>query len=505
MRGAGAGDLVSAYGRQDAFKHTPDHLLRGARAPDGGSRGRRGLRGRGREGAAVRSPAATTPTSAVAVPRHAARAAKGPPLPSTAPATAPVNGPSFDVKQSGPVRELLELPGHPERQAPPGGQADRRRLAPAHRRRELRGRQDREAGGHGDRRHAAGDRGHAGRRGVSATLRRDPPDAGTPDPRAPGSIAVALPALPALRLLRRQLRAAREGSRYELEARGKHARRGRRTTRRRARSRATSSACAGGMVRLTGWPSTATSTTSRSSRSTRPSRHPAPRPRRSRCSPRPRASARPASASPPPAPRESFGATIAVFLLAVAIVMLAARLVGRARGQDRSAARDGRGGGRHRARPDHPRRARAGRSRPRCSPPTSSSAFGLAANLGLIFYLFLVGLELDPSQLKGRIGQAAAISNTSVALPMMLGLAVALPLYDADRARQEVRGVRALHGRGDVDHRLPGARAHPRRAPHAQAPRGRAHAGVRGHRRRDRVVPDRARHRRGRGRHRAAT
>ena len=55
---------------------------------------------------------------------------------------------------------------------------------------------------------------------------------------------------------------------------------------------------------------------------------------------------------------------------------------------------------------------------------------GVVANLGLIFYMFLVGLEIDPSQLKGRIGQAAAISNTSVALPMMLGIAVALPIYE---------------------------------------------------------------------------
>jgi Kef-type K+ transport system membrane component KefB len=43
--------------------------------------------------------------------------------------------------------------------------------------------------------------------------------------------------------------------------------------------------------------------------------------------------------------------------------------------------------------------------------------------------MFLVGLELDPKQLKGRVSQAAAISNTSVALPMILGIAVALPLY----------------------------------------------------------------------------
>ena len=56
-------------------------------------------------------------------------------------------------------------------------------------------------------------------------------------------------------------------------------------------------------------------------------------------------------------------------------------------------------------------------------------AFGVVANLGLIFYMFLVGLEVDRGQLKGKAAQAAAISNASVAVPMLLGIAVALPLY----------------------------------------------------------------------------
>jgi Kef-type K+ transport system membrane component KefB len=56
-------------------------------------------------------------------------------------------------------------------------------------------------------------------------------------------------------------------------------------------------------------------------------------------------------------------------------------------------------------------------------------AFGVAANLGLIFFMFLIGLEVDIRQLKGRAVQAAAISNASVALPLLLGIAVALPLY----------------------------------------------------------------------------
>ena len=56
-------------------------------------------------------------------------------------------------------------------------------------------------------------------------------------------------------------------------------------------------------------------------------------------------------------------------------------------------------------------------------------ALGVVANLGLIFYMFLVGLEVDRGSLKGKVAKATAISNASVALPLMLGIAVALPLY----------------------------------------------------------------------------
>ncbi len=56
-------------------------------------------------------------------------------------------------------------------------------------------------------------------------------------------------------------------------------------------------------------------------------------------------------------------------------------------------------------------------------------ALGVAANLGLIFYMFLVGLEVDREQLRGKAAQAVTISNASVAVPMLLGIAIALPLY----------------------------------------------------------------------------
>jgi Kef-type K+ transport system membrane component KefB len=53
-----------------------------------------------------------------------------------------------------------------------------------------------------------------------------------------------------------------------------------------------------------------------------------------------------------------------------------------------------------------------------------------AADLGLAFYMFLVGLELDPKLLRERFEQAALISHASIAVPLGLGIAVALPLYE---------------------------------------------------------------------------
>ena len=54
---------------------------------------------------------------------------------------------------------------------------------------------------------------------------------------------------------------------------------------------------------------------------------------------------------------------------------------------------------------------------------------GVTANLGLIFYMFLIGLEVDFAQIRGRVGMTLAISNTGLAVPMMLGMASAVPLF----------------------------------------------------------------------------
>jgi Kef-type K+ transport system membrane component KefB len=52
-----------------------------------------------------------------------------------------------------------------------------------------------------------------------------------------------------------------------------------------------------------------------------------------------------------------------------------------------------------------------------------------AASIGLAFYMFLVGLELDPHMLAGKARPATAISVTSVALPFVLGAVVSVPLW----------------------------------------------------------------------------
>ncbi len=126
--------------------------------------------------------------------------------------------------------------------------------------------------------------------------------------------------------------------------------------------------------------------------------------------------------------RESFGHFVAAFLIAAAVVLLVARLFGslavrlaqpRVMGEVVAGIALG--------------PTILGWISPELQatlfPSDILPAFGVAANLGLVYYMFLVGLEIDVSQLRGRISQAAAISNTSVALPMMLGIAVALPLY----------------------------------------------------------------------------
>ncbi len=87
--------------------------------------------------------------------------------------------------------------------------------------------------------------------------------------------------------------------------------------------------------------------------------------------------------------------------------------------------------GGHHPRADRVRRARSRLCRASSSPPDIVPYIGVAANLGLIFYMFLIGLEVDLAQLRGRVGMTLAISNTGLAVPAdARDGRRALPLYE---------------------------------------------------------------------------
>jgi len=62
-------------------------------------------------------------------------------------------------------------------------------------------------------------------------------------------------------------------------------------------------------------------------------------------------------------------------------------------------------------------------------PPTVAPLLQVIAQVGVILYMFLVGLELNPIQLRRSSHTALAISHASILLPFLLGSALALALY----------------------------------------------------------------------------
>jgi Kef-type K+ transport system membrane component KefB/nucleotide-binding universal stress UspA family protein len=59
-------------------------------------------------------------------------------------------------------------------------------------------------------------------------------------------------------------------------------------------------------------------------------------------------------------------------------------------------------------------------------PARSLPLLGLTSQVGLILFMFLIGLELDPKLLRGRARTSVAISYTSILLPFALGAILAL-------------------------------------------------------------------------------
>lgn len=62
-------------------------------------------------------------------------------------------------------------------------------------------------------------------------------------------------------------------------------------------------------------------------------------------------------------------------------------------------------------------------------PPASIPVLGILSKLGVILFLFLIGLELDPKLIKNRGHAAVFISHASILGPFLLGALLALFLY----------------------------------------------------------------------------
>jgi Kef-type K+ transport system membrane component KefB/nucleotide-binding universal stress UspA family protein len=63
-------------------------------------------------------------------------------------------------------------------------------------------------------------------------------------------------------------------------------------------------------------------------------------------------------------------------------------------------------------------------------PASSMGVLKMLSQIGLVLFMFLIGLELDPKLLKGRTHSSVAISHTSIIVPFLLGGGAAFWLYD---------------------------------------------------------------------------
>ncbi|HEV8269173.1 MAG TPA: cation:proton antiporter [Thermoanaerobaculia bacterium] len=62
-------------------------------------------------------------------------------------------------------------------------------------------------------------------------------------------------------------------------------------------------------------------------------------------------------------------------------------------------------------------------------PPSSLGTLKLLADVGVLLFMFVVGLEVDLDRLRGRAHTAVVVSHASILLPYLLGVALSLSVY----------------------------------------------------------------------------
>lgn len=62
-------------------------------------------------------------------------------------------------------------------------------------------------------------------------------------------------------------------------------------------------------------------------------------------------------------------------------------------------------------------------------PASSMPVLGLLSQVGLVLFMFLIGLELDPKLLKGKTHSSVAISHSSIVVPFALGAMLAFKIH----------------------------------------------------------------------------
>src|SRR5688572_12450119 len=66
----------------------------------------------------------------------------------------------------------------------------------------------------------------------------------------------------------------------------------------------------------------------------------------------------------------------------------------------------------------------------RVFPPDSLDTLNALSQVGLLLFMFMIGLELDTQLLRGRTRAALLISQAGIAVPFVLGLVLANRLHD---------------------------------------------------------------------------